>query len=115
MEKNKMRYSLLTGVATIALIFSSSNIAARPVGSTEVPSAPAIENMQDVVFIGRDDLLGFKDLDEFDFLYEPEYISALVKEDKLFGEDVLSQFNDAYMIEMYMETTCWTATICLIN
>jgi len=28
---------------------------------------------------------------------------TLVKEDKLFGEDVLSQFNDAYMIEMYME------------
>ena len=28
---------------------------------------------------------------------------ALVKEDKIFGEDVLSEFNDAYMIEMYME------------
>jgi peptide/nickel transport system substrate-binding protein len=83
MEKNKMLYSLLTGVAAISLILTSSNIAARPVGSTEVPSAPAIENMQDVVFIGRDDLLGFKDLDEFDFLYEPEYISALVKEGKL--------------------------------
>ena len=48
MEKNKMRYSLLTGVAAISLILTSSNIAARPVGSTEVPSAPAIENMQDV-------------------------------------------------------------------
>ena len=28
---------------------------------------------------------------------------ALVKEDKIFGEDVLSEFNGAYMIEMYME------------
>jgi len=28
---------------------------------------------------------------------------TLVKEDKIFGEDVLSEFNDAYMIEMYME------------
>ena len=35
-----------------------------------------------------------------DVYYMPR---TLVKEDKLFGEDVLSQFNDAYMIEMYME------------
>jgi hypothetical protein len=27
----------------------------------------------------------------------------LVKEDKLFGEDILSEFNDAYVIEMYYE------------
>jgi len=35
-----------------------------------------------------------------DVYYMPR---TLVKEDKLFGEDVLSQFNNAYMIEMYME------------
>ena len=35
-----------------------------------------------------------------DVYYMPR---TLIKEDKLFGEDVLSQFNDAYMIEMYME------------
>ena len=28
---------------------------------------------------------------------------TLVKEDKLFGEDILSEFNDAYIIEMYYE------------
>ena len=27
----------------------------------------------------------------------------LVREDKLFGEDILSEFNDAYVIEMYFE------------
>lgn len=35
-----------------------------------------------------------------DVYYMPR---TLVKEDKLFGEDVLSQFNNAYNIEMYME------------
>ena len=35
-----------------------------------------------------------------DVYYMPR---TLIKEDKLFGEDVVSQFNDAYMIEMYME------------
>ena len=35
-----------------------------------------------------------------DVFYIPR---TLVKEDSLFGEDTLSKFGDAYLIEMYLE------------
>ncbi|MBC8308222.1 MAG: alpha-galactoside ABC transporter substrate-binding protein, partial [Pelagibacterales bacterium] len=39
--------------------------------------------MQDVKFIGRDELMSYQDIGDFEFLYEPDYISALVQEGKL--------------------------------
>ena len=83
MKKNKFRSTLLASVASVTFALSSSNVSARPEGATALPSAPAIENMQEVQFIGRDELMSYQDIGDFEFLYEPDYISALVKEGKL--------------------------------
>ena len=83
MKKNKFRSTLLASVATATFALTSTNVSARPDGATALPSAPAIENMQEVQFIGRDELMSYQDIGDFEFLYEPDYISALVQEGKL--------------------------------
>ena len=83
MKKNKFRSTLLASVATATFALTSTNVSARPEGAIALPSAPAIENMQEVQFIGRDELMSYQDIGDFEFLYEPEYISALVQEGKL--------------------------------
>ena len=54
MKKNKFRSTLLASVATATFALTSTNVSARPEGAIALPSAPAIENMQEVQFIGRD-------------------------------------------------------------
>ena len=83
MKKNKFRSTLLASVASATFALTSTNASARPEGAIALPSAPAIENMQEVQFIGRDELMSYQDIGDFEFLYEPEYISALVQEGKL--------------------------------
>ena len=83
MKKNKFRSTLLASVASATFALTSTNASARPEGAIALPSAPAIENMQEVQFIGRDELMSYQDIGDFEFLYEPDYISALVQEGKL--------------------------------
>ena len=48
MKKNKFRSTLLASVASATFALTSTNASARPEGAIALPSAPAIENMQDV-------------------------------------------------------------------
>ena len=57
MKKNKFRSTLLASVASATFALTSTNASARPEGAIALPSAPAIENMQEVQFIGRDELM----------------------------------------------------------
>ena len=53
MKKNKFRSTLLASVASATFALTSTNASARPEGAIALPSAPTIENMQEVQFIGE--------------------------------------------------------------